>query len=585
VASTNAYRRLLAYVRPYRSRVVAATACSLVVAAGTAAYAYVIGPLLKSVLMGEAVTVGPVTLTGTDLLFGLPLLVVSIAALKATAQWGQTGLMQAVGQRVMTDLRRDLYARLLELPPAFYEKRHSGELLSRFTADVAQVEFSVTQALTSYVKDSLQVIALLAECWFVDRRLFLLAFVVLPGAAIPVARFARSVKKVATRTQASLGQLTELCAEQLHNLPAVQAYRAEALGQARFDAEQGRYFAAIRRSLFLRGAFTPTVEVMGIAGVALVVSVGAQAIATEPGLADKLVTFLAAALLMYQPLKALSGTLSQVVHGLGAAHRLFEIQDAPAPSDVGAEAAPLSSALVFEDVRLTYDGTRDALKGLTLRIPAGEKVALVGPSGAGKTTVLSALLGFVQPSSGALRWDDVPMNALKPSSVRRQMAWVPQEPVLFSGSVRQNLLLGKPDADEPELWEALRRAHAEGVVRELPGGLDEPVGERGSRLSGGQRQRLAIARAFLRQPSVLLLDEPTSALDAASEKEVQAGLAELMTGRTTLVIAHRLSTVRDAHRLYVVEDGHVVETGTHAELSARGGRYSTLLRQLAPPAL
>jgi subfamily B ATP-binding cassette protein MsbA len=409
--------------------------------------------------------------------------------------------------------------------------------------------------------------------------------VVLPGAAIPVARFARSVKKVATRTQASLGQLTELCAEQLHNLPAVQAYRAEALGRDRFDAEQSRYFTAIRRSLFLRGAFTPTVEVIGIAGVALVVGLGAQAIAAEPGLADKLVTFLAASLLMYQPLKALSGTLSQVVHGLGAAQRLFEIQDAPAPPDVGAEAAPLSRALVLEDLRLTYDGTREALKGLTLRIPAGEKVALVGPSGAGKTTVLSALLGFVRPSSGALLWDDVPMGSLKPSSVRHQMAWVPQEPVLFSGSVRQNLLLGKPDAGEPELWEALRRAHAEGMVRDLPAGLDEPVGERGSRLSGGQRQRLAIARAFLRQPSVLLLDEPTSALDAASEKEVQAGLAELMAGRTTLVIAHRLSTVRDAHRLYVVEDGHVVETGTHAELSARGGRYSSLLRQLAPPIL
>lgn len=573
----SAYRRLLSYVRPYRARVVAALAASTVAAGAAAAYAYLVGPLLRAVVTGAEVDVGPIRFTGRDLYITLPLLVVGVAVAKAGAQLFQNGVMQGVGQRVMTDLRRDLYAKLLQLPPAFFEKRHSGELVSRFTADVAQVEFAVTQALTSYVKDSLQVLALLGTCWAIDFRLFLLAFVVLPGAGVPVSRFARSVKKVATRTQASLGQLAELCAEHLHNLAVVQAYRGVPRAMGRFDEEQGRYFTEIRRSLFLRGAFTPTLEVMGVVGVALAVVAGTRAVAAEPALAGRLVSFLAAALLMYQPLKALSGTFSLVMQGMGAAERLFEVTDAPAPPDVGAPAPPLQQALEIRDLSLSYDGSRSILNGVSLAIPAGKKVALVGASGAGKTTLFSALLGFVPANGGEILWDGLPTTTLKPTSLRSQLAWVPQEPVLFSGSVRQNLLLGQPEATEPGLWEALRRAHAESFVRALPQGLDEPVGERGSRLSGGQRQRIAIARAFLRRPSLLLLDEPTSALDAASEHEVQAGLAELMEGRTTLVIAHRLSTVRDAALLYVLDAGRVVEQGTHAELVAKGGRYAALL--------
>ncbi|MFP2901311.1 ABC transporter ATP-binding protein, partial [Corallococcus sp. 4LFB] len=228
-------------------------------------------------------------------------------------------------------------------------------------------------------------------------------------------------------------------------------------------------------------------------------------------------------------------------------------------------------------MRATYADGREALKGVDLTIPAGSRVALVGPSGAGKTTLFSVLLGFLPPSGGEVRWDGLPLSSLKASSVRGQVAWVPQEPVLFSGTVRHNLRLGQPDAPDDALWEALRLAHAEDFVRALPGGLDEPVGERGGRLSGGQRQRLALARAFLCRPSLLLLDEPTSALDATSEAAVGAGLAALMKGRTVLVIAHRLSTVRDADLIAVVEHGQVVEAGTHEQLLALRGRYARLL--------
>nr|WP_242594355.1 ABC transporter ATP-binding protein [Corallococcus exiguus] len=555
----------------------AGTLASLTAAAATAAYAWIVGPLLRAVLTGAPVTVAGMTLAPEALLSRLPLLVVAVALVKATAQFLQGGLMQRLGQRVMADLRGFLYGRLLAQPPAFFEQRHSGELVSRFTSDVPLVEFSVTQALSSYVRDGLQICALLATCFLIDAKLFLFTFVVVPVTVVPVSRFARSLKKVATRSQANLGALSAITAEQLQNLPVVQAYGTVPRALESFDAEAEAYLTEMRRSLFIRGAFSPTVELLGIVGVAVAVAWGARAVSMDPTLAGRLLSFMAAALLLYQPVKSLSGTLSQVLTGLAAAERLFSLADSPVPPDVGAEAPPLSRALELSGVRATYSDGREALKGVDLTIPAGARVALVGPSGAGKTTLFSVLLGFLPPSGGEVKWDGVPLSSLKASSVRAQLAWVPQEPVLFSGTVRHNLRLGQPDATDDALWEALRLAHAEDFVRALPGGLDEPVGERGSRLSGGQRQRLALARAFLRRPSLLLLDEPTSALDATSEAAVGAGLQALMKGRTVLVIAHRLSTVRDADLIAVVEGGQVVEAGTHEQLLALRGRYARLL--------
>jgi subfamily B ATP-binding cassette protein MsbA len=575
--SPHVYRRLLGYLGPYRRLLLAGLGASLVAAAATSGYAWLVGPLLRAVLTGAPVELAGFTLPGDELLRKLPFLLVAVAALKATAQFLQGGWMQRLGQRVMADLRADLYGRLLAQPPAFFERRHSGELLTRFTADVPLVEFSVTQALTSYVKDGLQILALLATCFLIDAKLSLLTFVVMPATVLPVSRFARSLKKVALRSQNSLGALNALTTEQLQALPVVQAYGGGPRALASFDAEAARYLREMRRSLFIRGAFSPTVELMGIVGVAIAVAWGARAVALEPGLSGRLLSFIAAALLLYQPVKSLSGTLSQVLTGLVAAERLFALADEPAPPDEGEQARPLEKALVLEEVRATYPDGREALRGVSLTVNAGARVALVGASGAGKTTLFSVLLGFLPTSGGTVRWDGTPLPQLKPSSVRAQMAWVPQEPVLFSGTVRHNLLLGRPEATDAELWEALALAHAEDFVRALPGGLEEPVGERGSRLSGGQRQRLALARAFLRRPSLLLLDEPTSALDAASEAAVSAGLAELMKGRTVLVIAHRLSTVRDADLIIVMDAGQVVESGTHAELVARKGRYAQLL--------
>jgi subfamily B ATP-binding cassette protein MsbA len=572
-------RRLLSYVRPYWPAALGAVIASLAAAAAAAAYAWLIGPLLESVLGGGQREVAGMSFGKEDLALALPLMVVAAATLKGVSQFLQNGLMQEVGQRAMAALRQALYGHLLTLPPRSLEARHSGDVLARFTSDVTRVEFAVTQALSSWVKDPLQIGALLAVCYVIDARLFLLAFVVLPVAVVPISRFARAVKKVASRSQHNLGRMTELASETLHNLPVVRAYVAEDRVLRRFDAEQGQYLGEMKRSLFIRGAFTPTLEILGIAGVALCIAYGARAVAAEPALAGKLVSFLAATLLMYQPLKAVSGTFGQVMQGLASARRLFELSDTPPPADVGEAAPPLARQLAFRGVRFAYDdGASPALQGVDLVVPAGKKVALVGASGAGKSTLFSLLLRFHEPSGGEVLWDGVPLGRFTRRSLRGQMGWVPQEGVLFTGTVRQNLLVGRADADDAAVWEALRQAHADDFVRAFPAGLDEEVGERGARLSGGQRQRLCIARAFLRAPSLLLLDEPTSALDAASEAEVQTGLAQLMRGRTTLVVAHRLATVREADLIFVLDAGAVVERGTHAELAANDGRYAALLR-------
>jgi subfamily B ATP-binding cassette protein MsbA len=632
-------QRLLGRVRPHRGTVAAAIAASVVAAGMGAIWAWLLGPLLQGLLVTS-----PSTSLGMNGSW-LPPMLIAVGAVKALAAWLHAGWMQRVAQAVLAKLRRDLYAKLLELPPKWHQARHSGELMARFSSDLALVELAVGQALSSWAKDALQVLALLGVCAAIDLRLFALTFFVLPLMVWPVSAFAKAVKKATTSTQGSLAALTTLTSEQLHNLPVVQAYRAEGLALGRFDAEQARYFESVRRSLFIRGAFTPSLELLAVLGAALCLAVGANAVATEPALASRLVSFLAAALLLYQPLKALSGSVSQVAQGLAASARLFEVLDAEVTADVGAEAMPLHAAVTLEGVRVRYPDGRLGLDGLSLEVPAGKLTALVGPSGGGKSTTLALLLGFVEAEAGSVTWDGAPLRSLSTRSVRGQVAWVPQEPVLLSGSVRENLLLGasrpngkyaQPSESPPghpessrggtqqgtsplpeesrspsvprllsgrtdrastslglngnpsdpsvqsdeALWLALKRAHAEDFVRGFAHGLDEEVGERGAKLSGGQRQRLALARAFLREPSLLLLDEPTSALDAESQAEVQAGLDALLEGRTALVVAHRLSTVQRAARIHVLEHGRCVESGTHAELMQKGGLYSRMVAQL-----
>ncbi|HZX43758.1 MAG TPA: ABC transporter transmembrane domain-containing protein, partial [Myxococcaceae bacterium] len=338
-------------------------------AAAAAGYAWLIGPLLRSVLLSEPMRLVGFYASPERTRWLLPGLLVLLAMIKAGMQLLQTGWMQVAGQRALARMRSDLYAHLLALPPAIHESRASGDVLSRLTADVAQVEFSVTQALTSWVRDVLQLLALLGVCLMLDWRLFALSFVVFPAALLPITRFARAVKKAARATQGSLGNLTALVGEQLQALPVVQAYGMEPRVRATFDAEQTRYLRGMDRSLLLRGAASPSIELLGITGLALALAVGARAVRADASLASHLMSYVGAVLLMYGPLKTLSSTITQVVAGVGAAERVFELEDRNVPADRGELAPPLLRALRLEDLRIQY-GELEAIRGLTLELPA-----------------------------------------------------------------------------------------------------------------------------------------------------------------------------------------------------------------------
>ena len=554
--------RVGTWIRPFRGQVALAALAALVAALAGSGFTAVVGPLLHGVLTGAEGAWPVLHLAG---------LVVGLAGARALAMWLHTGLMQAVAQQVLARLRADLHRHVLALGPGWHQAHHSGEVVARFSLDVDRVELTVGQILTSALRDGLQVVALLGACLVIDLRLFALAFVVVPLMAWPVSRFAKALKKVAVGAQQSLGGLTVLAAETLQNLAVVQTTQSEGLVLAKADEEHRVYLGLMRRSLLVRGAFTPTLEVLGIAGVALALALGVRAVQLEPALAPKLLSFLAAALLVYQPVKGLSGAFGQLSQGLAAAGRLTEVLDAELMPDDGAPCGPLTRALEFEGVRVRFGDGREGLQGLDLSLPAGKLVALVGESGSGKTTVLRTVLRLLEPSAGLLRWDGTPLSTIAPSSLRAQVAWMPQEAVVLSGTVRDNLQLAKPGATDAQMWEALAAAHADAFVRARPGALDAGVGERGSQLSGGQRQRLALARVFLAAPSVLLLDEPTSALDAESQAAVEEGLRALRPGRLVLMAAHRLETVREADLVVVLKGGQVVRQGAPSVVLEDGG--------------
>ena len=509
---------------------------------------------------------------------------IAVVGLLALASASRYYLVMTIGERIVADLRRDVFAHLMSLSPAFFDSSRSGELISRLTADTTQIKSAVGASVSIALRNLMLFIGATAMMVVTSARLSGLVLLAIPVIVLPLVAFGRWVRRLSRTAQDTLADASAYASELVGAIRTVQAYTGEQLANERFGGEVEQAYEAARGSTRARAVLTAIIIFIVFTSVVLILWIGSNDVligTISPGRLGQFVLYTAFAA---AALGQLSEVWGEVSAASGAAERLFEIlrvrSAISAPASPRALPEPARGDVALDHVSFAYPARPQmlAVDDVSFSVRAGEKVAIVGPSGAGKSTLFHLLLRFYDPASGTISLDGVSVKAADPRQVRKHIALVPQEPVVFAASARENIRFGRPDASDAEVERAADLAHASEFIRKLPGGFDAALGERGVTLSGGQRQRIAIARAILRGAPLLLLDEATSALDAESETLVQTALEELMRHRTTLVIAHRLATVLSCDRILVMDQGRIVEQGTHASLVASGGLYARLAR-------
>ncbi|MDF1793645.1 MAG: ABC transporter transmembrane domain-containing protein [Thalassobaculaceae bacterium] len=558
-----------AFVRPHAAWLAVASIAMAIVAATTAATAWLMDPVVDKVFVQQ----------DRSMLWLVGGAVIVTFALKSAAAYFQDSLLARVGQRIVADVQLRLFGHLLDQDVALFQSRATGGLISHFTFDVQALRQAVSNAIVGLVRDGLSVIFLVGVMVYQDWLLSVIALLVAPLTVVPIQKLGKRMRRVSGDAQARMGELTTLLGQAFQGIRVIKAYAMERAEAKRIGVLVEEIYQLTYRQGRVRAAVQPIVDAFGGIAVAAVIVYGGYRViegATTPG---AFFSFIAAVLMAYQPLRGLGKVSTTLQEGLAAAERLFVLLDrksaiAEAPDATALQRVPAEVA--FTDVHFRYADGTEALAGISFSAPAGKVTALVGPSGAGKSTVLNLIPRFFDVESGTVAIGGADVRALTLASLREAVALVSQEIVLFDDTVAENIRFGRPEASEVELRAAAEAAAAHDFITALPEGYDTRVGEHGTKLSGGQRQRIAIARAILKDAPILLLDEATSALDTESERQIQAALARLMKGRTTLVIAHRLSTVQGADVIHAFEAGRVVESGDHRALVAQGGTYARL---------
>ena len=565
-------RLIKEHVRPYFGKLLLAAICMAIVAAATAGNAWLMQPVLDEVFLNK----------NTKLLLLVPIAVMTIAIVKGLASYGESIYMEYAGERIISDVRYRLFSHLMNADLNFFHKNSSGKLISRFTYDVGLLRASVSTALTGIAKDTMTLIFLVALMFYQDWFLAIIAFFVFPAAVLPILYIGRRIRKISTSTQAEIGTFASLLSQIFQSARYVKAYTMQKYEKKRAKKIVEDLFNLIYKSVRIRSRTRPILESLGGIAIALVIFYGGSKVisgATTPG---TFFSFITALLMAYQPLKRLANFNVNIQDGLAAAVRIFQLLDQKpeiTDSPNAKEYVLKKGEIEFKKVRFSYGSkTSHALNNINLKIRGGKTIALVGKTGAGKSTILNLIPRFYDTINGEIIIDKKNIKDYKINSLRKKIALVSQEVTLFDDTIRSNIAYGNPNCTEKQLYEAAKKADAHEFITAFKNGYKTLVGEQGIQLSGGQRQKIAIARAILKDAPILLLDEATSSLDSGSEKDIQTSLKKLMKNKTTLVIAHRLSTILDADLIYVIDNGKVIEYGNHKALMKNKGLYSKLYK-------